>query len=271
MHFLKTKYIIWKSKEIVIIHTPGHVGSSTVYKSLKGHTSPSSALFDIHSLHQRWNTKSPIPSVSARHIVQEAIADSAKKLLKKKKVKLIYIVRDPVSRALSGYFQGFKIWYKKKSLADIKVFNKEFDTIYSKITGPEFKSSFLSETVTYQANWIEKEVKPFFDISIEKDLLETHADYHIYKKDNIEMLVLKLEKLNQTFENAIEKFLGIKVRLVKANSHKGREGANFEFYSFFKNRFKLPENAVNEIYGQPFVKKFYTTGEIEQFKNTWRA
>ncbi|MBX9850859.1 MAG: hypothetical protein K2X86_03790 [Cytophagaceae bacterium] len=271
VHFLKTKYTIWRSKEIIIIHTPGHVGSSTVYNSLRGNTPPSSALFDIHSLHQKWNNKSSIPSLSARHVIQEAIADSTKKLLRDKKIKLICLIRDPVSRALSGYFQGFKIWNKEKSLSDIEIFEKEFDVIYSKITGPEFRSSFLSETVTYQANWIEEEVRPFFDISIEKDLLETHVDYHIYKKGNIELLVLKLEKLNLSFENVIEKFLGLKIKLITTNSHEGREGANFKFYTFFKNKFKLPENILDEIYAKPFIKKFYTSGEIEQFKNNWKA
>ena len=269
LHFSKAKILLARTEAVMIVYTPAHVGSSSIFKSLKNH-SPSLPylLFNIHTLRERWNNTSIYPSLSARHVVQEVFKKYSIDIIKKK-VKLISAVMDPVNRALGGFFQSFSIFNPDKDLDNIQANEKEYHYLYENIMGPEFEKSYLFDTIKFQTTWFERDVKPFFGLDIEIDLVKKTDGFHIYEKDNVTLLVLKTERLSLDFEDAIEELIGERVKLINANRHQDRKKSNKEFYNYFKSNFKLPVQIISFIYDTPFIKKFYSEDEIKIFKKRW--
>jgi len=102
------KWQIWKATHLVIVTTPGHVGSSTTFKSLQTGTWPKGTrIYDIHSLNEGFNNASKIHSISARHVLQQVLNKMLQtNSLKNKKISVISVTRDPMARALGAIFQS---------------------------------------------------------------------------------------------------------------------------------------------------------------------
>ncbi len=234
--------------ETVFVLTPRKVGTTSVAQSL--------AKFSVHCLQTDrirlgdWTEeKSPDK--------QEVL----KVLYNEKKVKIISLVRDPIARALSDYFYGMEIYGYIRDYLPIR------PDIYQAII------AFMEEEVKrgdfgYVFDWFDLEIKDMFGIDIYQYDFDKEKGYQIICKDNIELLLIKMEKLDECYE-AIGQFVEIDdFSLVRNNV--GEEKLYKFAYNELKRKIEIPTHIMDFYYhGNAAMDHFYTEREKRGFIKKW--
>lgn len=263
-------YDIFSKPSLPWLYQPGKVGSVTIHES--------NSLKDchLHSLAYAFNEGGKVPDMCISLIDQ----------IKKKQVKIVTGVREPISRDISVLFQttDFDIWplmrwgsstlylfgdYTKNSKLDIQALKKRI-CVWEKSLNYTFGkiSEEIIKNKSDEFSWFDYEIKALFDVDIYDYPFDREKGYALIQKDNISILVYKCEKLNQ-IENVIKDFLEepeFKIRC----ANQGEQKVYSYVYKEFKKAVKLNRQYFDYYYSDnPRIRHFYTDSEIEQFKNKW--
>ncbi len=175
----------------------------------------------------------------------------------KEKWKIITLVRDPITRNISSFFQTVD--------RQIPDFHKRLDTITYEELYQAFFEKFDHEE---PLNWFDLELYPFFGIDVYSSQFPKEKGYKIYSNEQAEMLLIRSENLSNVFSNAISEFLGVEnINLVSKNQAK--EKKYYSLYRMFLNRVSLPDDYIEKMYSSKLVKHFYTEEEIRKFTSRW--
>ena len=252
----------------------GKVGSSSLAKSLRKSIND----YEIYQIH--FLTKEFIERVNKQYreaskVRNQVIIEThflASKYLAKiisqkstcKKFKVISIVRDPIARNISSFFQAFPIYFADEYVTMQNTSLTNNDKI--KLLIELFIKKFDRHNVPLE--WFDIHMQPVFNIDIYAQSFTKSLGYKIYHADNIDLLILRLEDLNKNIETAMQAFLGIKnFKLENANISSGKDYSND--YSLFKNQLKLPQSYISDMYDSKYMKYFYTDSEINAFTSKW--
>jgi hypothetical protein len=120
----------------------------------------------------------------------------------------------------------------------------------------------------HQFNWFDNEIKAVLGIDVYKHPFNREKGYSIIKQDNIEVLVLKLEKLN-TLESVIGEFVGVSdFKLVNINEANSKPVKYL--YKNVRESIKLPRKIFDFYYkDNPRMNHFYTKEEQAEFLKKW--
>jgi len=134
-------------KETVLIYTMGKVGSSSIYQSLN--SSDKFKPYHIHSLNKKvlLNLKQSLiknqlkieKHITESELILNSLSDSDKE------VKIITLVRDPISRNIAAYFQNLDYFNSSKPGIEnnFKITSKEVENCI-KMKIPNFITEILS-------------------------------------------------------------------------------------------------------------------------------
>ncbi len=85
------------------------------------------------------------------------------------------------------------------------------------------------------------------------------------KGDDVNLLILRLESLDDVVGTAIQAFLGLEnFKLTRANQASEKEYQ--DIYMAFKQELVLPDSYIDEMYTSKFAQHFYTPDEIATFR-----
>ena len=246
----------------------GKVGSSTIRKSINA------ANIEVYPYHLHYMSgidymvglcrKQSLPLMD--HILSSIYC---KKLIKKevakgKKFKVITLVRDPIAKNISQFFQNVEISYPEFRYAEKEKSLSEYELL-SELTGFYIKNFRHKDPLV----WFDVEMKQFTNIDVFQFNFPHEKGYQIYENKSFRILLMRLENLNTCISDAMDRFLGIKnFRLVNDNISKEKNYAGL--YEQMKNRIKLPESYIEEMYASKMATHFYTESEIRTFKQRWR-
>jgi hypothetical protein len=116
-------------------------------------------------------------------------------------------------------------------------------------------------------NWFDNELKAFFGIDVYAHPFDREKGYSIIKQGNIEVLVMKMEKLN-SLESVIGEFIGApQFKLV--NDNVGSNKIYKYLYKNVKDAVKIPREIFSVCYGNPRMSHFYTEEEKAAFLKKW--
>jgi hypothetical protein len=177
-----------------------------------------------------------------------------------KKWNIINLVRDPVAMKVSALFQTID-----QHIPDWQARLKN-----GKLTMSDLNDLFFSKTefgFRGLNTWYDNQVKALWNIDVFAEPFPKDKGYQIYRKENINLMIIRLEDLNRVAEQAFDDFLGLK-KFEVVNVNVGDEKPYAELYSQFKKN-PLPEKYVEEGYQTRFAKHFYTTDEIAKFRSRW--
>lgn len=120
-----------------------------------------------------------------------------------------------------------------------------------------------------QFEWFHREMKNLLKIDVFQYPFDQQQGYSLIKKGNIELLLMKMERLNE-LEDVIGSFLGIKDFHI-LNSNVGKEKSYRFAYNDYKMNFSVvSEEKIKEIYKQnEYMKFFYSEQEREELFNKW--
>ena len=118
-------------------------------------------------------------------------------------------------------------------------------------------------------DWFNIELKKYFKIDIYNSDFDKESGYKIFKNDNIEVFVYKMEKLSQ-----IEKELGIFIgdsKFCLKNANTSDKKPYWMLYRDIKNNITLPKKYVDFYYKDNIcMDYFYTFEEKNRFLSEWK-
>ena len=165
-------------------------------------------------------------------------------------IKIISLVREPISRNLSAFFENFT--------RDVGV-----DYGASDYSAQELQAIFLEKyNHDIPLVWFDKNFKTAFNIDVfEYQFPETN--YLLVQKEQVSLLLMKHDLLDETKEEIIQEFIGLPNFILKnANVSEKKEYA--EGYSEVK-QLKLPKDYVDRMLSSKYAQHFYKN-DIQKLK-----
>ena len=250
----------------LLIYQMGKVGSTSVSRSLHA-AGLKNYVFDIHFLskdlikYRNFYIDSGI--VPVPYHIELGLA-LRKRIINNNfnKLKIISMVRDPIARQISDVFQNPELMETntKKSSGSLNT-AKLFNSMEKKFSDASFYDYIFS--------WFDKELKAMFGIDVFSHPFDCDSGWTIYKADNVDALIIRLEDLSRIGEDVISEFLGTpqKISLVSANVRS--ESQEAEAYRYVQNNFKIDRAISEKIYDSRFARHFYSGDQIESMINRW--
>ncbi|MEL7069112.1 MAG: putative capsular polysaccharide synthesis family protein [Cyanobacteria bacterium J06581_3] len=262
-----------------MIYQMGKVGSTSLFKSLR----KADSAFEVYHCHAL--TKRGINDIEEAYrsnlfrkgTVHEHLIHS--QYLRQRlntqdddqRWKIITLVRDPVAREVSAFFQQLYAMYSYSVENELK--NKSKEKV-----AEELRELFLHKFSSYQENnknwfnstlnWFDIELKQVFEIDVFSEEFHKTRGYQIYKAKNADILLVKLEKINLVSPRAIEELLGITDFKVEKSNVSSSKRYN-EAYSIFKERVSLPPKYLKKMYSSKLSSHFYDQEELSKFRSKW--
>ena len=173
-----------------------------------------------------------------------------------RKLKIISPVRDPIGYNISSFFQNFE-----------NITGAPFSQ--SKHSTEELIQLFLDKNDHDKPlQWFDKNIKKHFDIDVYESTF--HDDgIMTYHKDNVSLLVFRIDISDHDKEQAIKKFLDMPCFTLH-NRNISSQKKYREDYSKFKSRLKLPEEYLNKMHDSKFFNQFYSEEYIVNTPSQWK-
>jgi len=243
----------------------GKVGSSSIKKALQDQKLP---VFHIHYLteekikHVRTGKSFPKRPFYAKHYWESKYLLRYIKNNKKQnsRWKVITLVRDPIARNISGFFQVIR-WL-------IPDFERRYKKglIKFEILRELFLSRYEHNTVL---EWLDLEIKRVLCINVYKNAFPILKGFQIYRSPKADLLLLRVENMQQCAQSALQNFLGINHLDIQPTNQAVKKGyANA--YSEFLSRISLPNWYIDHMYTSKYAKHFYSRLELQEFRIKWQ-
>jgi hypothetical protein len=253
--------------EILLTYQMGKVGSSSIVHSLReaGLQAP---IFHVHSLDRetlkgfRKSMIHPLSLPVPRNLLlSECILDRlATHGTSGNRWKIVSLTRDPIAAVLSSLFQVGRIYFPS--------FNRRAER--GEISMEEVSRVFFDEYPFHDwaLEWFDREILDTFGIDVFDRPFDTGRGYGIWRSGNVDLLVIRLESLDQCATPAFSDFLGMEdFRLIKAND--SRDKSYSSIYEEFKRTVSFPAEYLDRVYAHRYTTHFYTEAERAALRRRW--
>ena len=169
--------------------------------------------------------------------------------------KIITVVRDPVARNLSAYFQNIDTYfpYNIQDVSDGSVLIENF---------------FATDLHTQPAEFFDKEIKVNFSLDVYNYEFLPDQGHEIIRTPKVEILIMQFEKDEESKKEAICNFLDLsEITIPKLNLSGDKFYA--EQYKKVLDAISLPKEYLDRMYGSKFMTHFYGPHQIQAFRERW--
>lgn len=252
----------------VLLYQMGKVGSSSIKNGLR-HINRN--FFHVHSFSENVVEKQ-FKNYSCAKINSKRTGENSRRKLKyfflrtsikksKTPVKIITLVREPISCSISRYFQDIHI-----PLFDFPITNRGTGRLTGGVDAliHDFKTRFSYD---YVLNWYDEEFKRFLGIDVFEYDFDKEKGFCFINKDNYNIMVIQMEKMN-SLEDEIREFLDSDDFKI-INNNMGTKKWYSSVYKEFKDTFEISENEIDELYKSKYVTHFYSDKDINTFKKKY--
>lgn len=256
----------WGPQPPVIIYQMGKVGSRSVYEAL----AQSDLARPVYHVH--WLTDDGIAQTEARyqaastdyrpqHLVVSKALRQRRRNRPHEQWRIITLVRDPVARSLSEFFE--LMWIMNPDLV-----NENGVTDVERALDVLAQRFHHFDPSTDRANtWFDHELKAAFGIDVFARPFPRDIGAAEYENEQAKVLLLRLEDLDQTADK-IAQFAGLH-QLAISKSNSGTDKQHSSAYREVRRRFRLEPDLCREIYSTRYARHFYTETEREAFLQRW--
>ena len=258
---------VLSKKKPVLILTMGKVASTSVYESLKVKVKKC-GVYHIHFLSKKMIGESNIYFQRKKiptpyHI---AISSALNMVNAKEKYKIITLVREPISRIISDFFQNYEK-YEPELFSEKRIDFKK--NILERIMNLMYE---YNSNDNYETRWFNEEIVNNLGLRIYAEDYNYLEGYTIYKGMNKKnkLIVIRLENLNEIFSKAMYEFLNINNVNMIINNEGGVKKYG-DVYDYVKNNLIISKDVCEKIYSSKYMRYFYTNEEINGFINKWSA
>lgn len=262
-------------KPLLLVHTMGKVGSTTIAASLKARgLRRSMTIYQPHFLSDEGIAFAEALAISragswdkltkkgrAGYLRNRLLNEELRRLRDTGgRVKAITVVRDPLATNISGLFHNYRWWP-----AGLKT---GCETPTAECLGAVERYFLDHYTHDVPDTWFDMEVKAVYGIDVFAEPFDAARGYAVYRNAFADVLVLKLERMNECAADAMRDFLGLEnFRLVESNTADDKDYA--DIYAAFRRQVALPESYLDRMYASRVARHFYTPEEIAAFRRKW--
>ena len=260
----KLEIKLFFNKTAIVVYQMGKVGSTTVYFSLKNtllfnpvfhvHFLDRSALKEQEKFYNSTVGKTPNQIRHLRHgnFLRQKLDESVDI-----NWKIITLVRDPIIREISIFFQ-------KKD----KKFPQGIDTAdIINLLEKQFLS--FDESTDFACNWFDREIKSNFNIDVYDFDFDRQKGYQIIREKDREILIMRLEDLNNCFQVALGEFLAITQPINKVSENTATTKPYKKQYLEVIDKLKIPRTVCELIYSSKYARHFYSKEMLDTFIERW--
>lgn len=254
------------SDPILVVHQMGRAGSMTTVNSLRSagfalpvyHThwlNVETIQKRLNNLKQRPESSHPLNIRVAHRLAEELKRDGTTR----RRWKLVSIFREPVARNISVFFLS------------IDAFVDDFFRRYAcgEVDNDQLLEVFLRDFPHDQPiDWFEKEVRQVFGIDVYEYPFPQDLGYQVIRTERVDLLLIKLERLNNCYQDAFRDFLGINVPRLE-HTHITEQNPSYSMYKDFVRHAMLPSSYLERIYQSRFGQHFYGLEERQAFERKW--
>jgi hypothetical protein len=251
---------------LLVVHQMGRAGSMTTVNTLRD-AGISVPIYHTHwlnpvSVAERLDWLKGVPE--KRYPLNARVARLLAEEIQKngtthRSWKLVTIFREPVGRNVSTFFLAidnfFDDFFKRYERGEISL-DQVRDT---------FLNTFRQDRVL---EWFDKEIGEVFGIDVYERDFPHDAGYQIFRQGNVELLLIKLERLNDCFQAAFEDFLGTKIPNLSL-THITEKDPTYSMYREFLQQVVMPSDYLEQMYSSRFARHFYRPEEIQGFIKKW--
>jgi len=268
----------------LLIYQMGKVGSVTILRSLEA-LELDMPIYHTHFLSQHLvdeeekrrrkyfgthQAKGPGWQDPRRPWLNQYLRNQIKKGSKDKKWKIVTLVRDPISRNTSAFFQSLELkrldydhQYQAKSFFG-------FETIVDlEDLGPFITIFFEKSDHDTPLVFFDRELKDTFGIDVYSSAFPKSKGYKIYEEERADVLLIRLENLDECAQDAFKEFLGID-GFTLTNKNVAGDKPYRALYQRFLDSIVLPDSYLDRMYTSKYARHFYSEEEINKFKAKWR-
>lgn len=254
-------------KQTVLIFTVGKVGSSSIYSTCLANEN-----IDAYHLHhispQALQAQSAAfvnnPEMMHDHL-KTALLLAERKALQNENLKVINLVRDPVSRSLSHFFQD----YFAPSSMNLKNLLQQIDEFGEEKMATEIIKMFLAKSRHLEPfNWVKTELSYILQDEPYKHPFNKDDGYNIIENKNVSLLTLQCEIDDKQKLNAVSEFLDLSFDdIVTSNITGDRNVGNI--YKKVKSLMKLPTEYLDMMYKNEYCEHYYSQKQLAAFREVW--
>jgi hypothetical protein len=212
------------------------------------------------------------------HIIGEEYRSIWERLIQKKRdLKIITAVREPLSRDYSAFWQAFT--EDVQHIMRMPILENDFQKMYDAfihfiLKGSAYTKEVLKDAMPYTWNdefeWFDEQIKENLGIDVFQYPFDREKGYAIIKKDNIEIFLFKVEKMDN-ISDEIGKFAG-RDRLPDINANVAERKWYSLAYAQLRKEIILKPEYVNHYYqGNMKMNHFYTQEEKAKFLRKWQG
>lgn len=240
----------------VLVHSPGKVGSSTVYEALTSlNRLP---VFHTHNIATGWEDEpetrtllrrtgrsvhgfAPSSHLTASLVLSPLLATE----FEQTQWRIITLTRDPIARNISGYFQAIRSGIY--ALPDAR----RGDPVEAAV------EDFLRRYEHHRhERWFETELRQLFGVDVMSGSFDASRGWQINSVDNVSVLVIRLEDLPRVGQEALEEFLGLSLAPLGARN-RGEDLPHSDLYGAVRDRLITDPAYRREMYDTPYCRLFY--------------
>lgn len=241
----------------VFIYQMGKVASSSIYESLK-------EINDLNVFHIHRLCPDNIQKVKEGHL-NKGIKPQEEYLglyLYRKifqpgrPAKIISLIREPVGRNISAYFQNLDLFEKRP--------NAHTD---SEIT--ELINNFLANySHDVPLTWFDAELKCTTGIDVFEEDFPKESGYKFYHEKHYQLLILRHDLDDRFKARLLKDFLKLdELEIIRANIGTAKNYA--DTYNTFLNNIKLPEQYVERMLTSKYARHFFDEDELANIRRKW--
>lgn len=232
-----------RTTQPVFIWTMGKVGSTSIAK----------ALYDVKGI-----------SVFTTHFMNDPAHPRSQALYKhlikpKPPLKIISLVRDPISKNVSSFFQNYeKNTGRKYAEGDLSMaeVNDLFFNRYQHHRSP----------LTWFDNYIER----YTGIDVFAQPFSPETKSAQYKHDSFELLLMRCDLEDEKKAQNVESFLGLESGSFKIVSQNVGDSKDYsKLYREFKSQVQFPAEYLDEMTQSKYFRHFYSPEEIKSLTEKW--
>ena len=258
--FLTSTYRRYRNEDNILIYQMGKVGSTSLVKAL------GERAIQIHNFFPSNEpcSRKPFYGSSLRRKPVEWLFYHAirRGVRARSTLKIVTLVRDPIGRNVSMYFQHLHYWlahYFSEIRAD-RDGREGIDTLVDC-----FRETFDHR---YPLDWFDKELKRLTGVDVYEHAFDSTRGCTEITKGGIRVLIIQTDKLRDCW-HTVEEFCGRKLEFREDN--RGERKWYGTLYSEFLDRYSVSADELDEIYSSKFATFFFSEATRAELKRRWQG
>lgn len=232
----------------VLIYQMAKVGSRSVKEALEAADVSTLHVHFLTDIHEHLQThvekQIPIP----KHFW---VSSALRPRIDRQRWRIITLVRDPVSRALSECFHSPEL-----TEVDVSSYDRAWETVV--------KKKLHNCDLEYPARWFEEELQHVFDVDVLAHPFNRREGYTRIETAECDVLVCQMERLSTLIPTVISEFVGRPLEPTRTGVRTDST------YQAIKEDAYLPVTVLDRVYTSDYVEHFYSPKQIKTFRERWR-